>query len=106
VKEMIKMAYNFNTHMTFENGLTISFAIGEGNYCSNRSTETNPYETYIKERESNDCEVLVFNSITNEDLKIKQFLPEGITGDGNTYAGWIKADDLADIIQNVKNWKA
>jgi hypothetical protein len=103
---MIKMAYNFCTQMTFENGLTISFAIGEGNYCSNRSTETNPYETYTKERESNDCEILVFNSITGEDMKIKQFLPDGITGDGNTCVGWINANTLADIIQNVKNWRA
>jgi len=103
---MIKISYNFNTQLTFENGLTISFAIGEGNYCTNRSNKTNPYETIKNERECNNCEILVFNSITGEDLKIKQFLPEGVTGDGNTNIGWIKADILADVIQNVKNWRA
>ncbi len=104
---MIKMSYNFNTQITFENGLTISIAIGEGNYCSNRKIENsdiNPYNTYVKQRESKNCEAIVFD-VNHNDLDIQQFLPEGINGDGSKIAGWIKADDLAEIIYKVKNWK-
>jgi hypothetical protein len=101
---MIKMNYNFNTQITFENGLTISIAIGEGNYCSNRQTEEdiNPYNTYAKERTSNNCEVMVWNK-NNQDVPIKQFLPEGQSNDG-LCAGWVSPNSLAVIISNVASW--
>lgn len=103
---MFRMAYNFNTQMTFKNGLTISFAIGEGNYCANRNLTSgiNPYATYAKERESENCEIIVFD-VGGNDLDIKQFLSEGITGDGNKVAGWISPDTLVEVMNNVKSWK-
>ena len=101
---MIRMAYNFCTQMTFENGLTVSFAIGEGNYCSNRNFNETPYSNMKKERKSKDCEILVFDS-NNNDLDIQQFLPEGVNGDGSKIAGWIAPDALVKVMNNVANWK-
>jgi hypothetical protein len=102
---MIEMNYNFNTKLAFENGLTISFSIGEGNYCSNRNPKENPYSSQKTGRTSKNCEVLVFRTNSNEDLDIKQFLPDGQSNDG-TYAGWVDPDTLAKIINNVANWRA
>jgi len=100
---MFRISYNFCTQMTFENGLTVSFAIGEGNYCSNKNPNENPYINMKKERESNNCEVIVFDS--NGDLDIQQFLPEGVRGDGSKCAGWITPDVLVKVMNNVANWK-
>lgn len=106
---MIKMNYSFNTQLTFENGLTISFSIGEANYCSNKNNGnkpfSNPYVDCVKERLCNNCEVAVWDS-NNKVLPIQQFIPEDQSNDGSLYAGWVMPDNLAIIIQNVKNFKA
>ena len=101
---MIEMNYSFNTKLSFENGLTVSFSIGEGNYCANKSFTSNPYDSKTTGRKSENCEVLVFQTSTNQDLQIEKFLPEGQSNDG-TYAGWITTEVLAQIINNVANWK-
>ena len=101
---MIEMNYNFNTKLSFENGLTVSFSIGEGNYCANKNFTDNPCSNPKSGRNCSNCEVLVFETKTGNDFQIQQFLPEGQSNDG-TYAGWVIPDVLAQIINNVANWK-
>jgi len=101
---MIEMNLNFNTKLSFENGLTVSFSIGEGNYCANKNFTDNPYSNQKSGRTCKNCEVLVFETSTGNGLKIQQFLPKGKNDDG-TYVGWIIPNELAQIINNVANWK-
>jgi len=97
------MSYNFNTQISFENGLTISFAIGEGNYCENKSYTENPFNIK-KERQSKNCEVLIFKSENNQNMPIEDFISIDQSNDG-TVAGWVTPNELAFIINKVANWK-
>ena len=101
---MIENTLNFNTKLSFENGLTISFSIGEGNYCSNKNFQDNPYVNKKESRVCKDCEVMVWATKTGEDKDINLFLPKEMPNDG-TVIGYVSADELAEIIYNVKNFK-
>ena len=103
---MIEMNYSFNTKLSFENGLTISFSIGGGNYCSNRinNPDDNPYENKTQTRKSENCEIAIWETKTEKDMNINLFLPEHLNT-SDIVIGWVNADDLAIIISNVANYK-
>lgn len=99
---MIQMIHNFNTQLTFSNGFKVSFSIGEGNYCANRDFNSNPFTNPKTERTCKNCEVAVFDQ-NDKFVPIQQFLPADVNHE-EMVAGWVSADDLAKIIQNVANY--
>jgi hypothetical protein len=78
---------NKGFQMTFENGFTISVQFGLGNYCQHKN---NPVADAI--HESKDAEVMVWNS-EGETIKIN----------GTDVNGWCNTNQVAEIMQYVKN---
>ena len=71
--------------ITFDNGYSINIQFGIGNYCENRSESKN---------KSKNVEVSIFDK---DDIFYRL---EGMTDD---VKGYVQMDELADIIQQVKN---
>ncbi len=84
-------------HIEFENGLSVSVQFGRGNYCDNRTAEPDELKGDIK---SETAEIAVFNA--NGNWMTKQFLPKN-NGD---VMGYLSADNVADLIIAVKNYKS
>ena len=82
---------NRGFQLTFDNGWTISVQWGVGNYCSNRNKETKN-EPMV---ESATAEIAVFDA-DNKDFDF---------GGGQICLGWLSADEVAEWIEKVKNFK-
>jgi hypothetical protein len=82
-----KSTYNNGFQMTFNNGYTISVQFGFGNYCENKNTHS-----IQKIRRSKDAEVMLWDS-EGETVQIN-------STDVN---GWCNTNQVAEIIQHVKN---
>jgi len=78
---------NKGFQLTFENGYTISVQFGLGNYCESKNKPTDEdFHT------SKDAEVMVWDS-EGETIKIN----------GIDVNGWCNTNQVAEIIQHVKN---
>lgn len=100
---MFKITNGKGVQMTFENGLTISVQFGAGNYCDNRNNSI--YEESQKTCgqsiiESNTAEIAIWNN--EGDWITNKFTDRG---DG-TVAGWLVTDEVFEIMEKVKNYKA
>jgi hypothetical protein len=82
---MIKSHNNNNFAMKFANGLTISVAFGDGNYCERRNTNTRYNEP--SKVTTNTAEICIWDE-TNKDFEYQ--------GDG--VIGWLNADEIAQWI--------
>lgn len=89
-------------HMTFKNGLTISVQWGAGNYCDNHFPENLDFP-FSKDAESNTAEVAVFGS-QGQIIDPQTFVKYDLQSDGEV-AGWLDADQVAELIHNVSLWK-
>ena len=94
--------------LTFENGLTVIAEIGENNYCSRVPLGREYYDTKTEEKvtANYDCELSIYDEvekkyITPTILRIIKFNANAFCGS----IGWVRADELADIINATKNYR-
>jgi hypothetical protein len=97
---MLKDIQGKGFHLTFKNGLTISVQFGYGNYCDNRMKSiNNPINLFSHKLSSQNAEIGIWdkeqNWITNTFIDCN--------GDG--VKGYLSADEIADLIFRVKNYK-
>ncbi len=92
---MLSVHENSGFSMTFENGLTISVQFGVKNYCSRRCFNT-PIDSDRKSLRvsSPNAEIAIIGE--GDDL---------LVFDGDTVAGWVPTDEVADWIHKVKTAK-
>lgn len=89
---MITVNNNKGFKLTFDNGLTISVQIGNGNYCSNQNSNINEMEQRITE--STTAEIAIWNE------ENKWF-----TFEGDQVKGWINANEVGIWIDKVRRVK-
>jgi len=89
---MITVNSNKGFKLKFDNGLTISVQIGNGNYCSNQYSNINEMEQRITE--SNTAEIAIWNE------ENKWF-----TFDGDQVKGWINSEEIGTWIDKVRRAK-
>lgn len=101
---MLKSTMGKGFLMSFENGLTISVQWGPGNYCKNYSKkyEVHDGRQMMIDCESENAEVAVWDTKTGKYLHAGDFLndPDAV----DDVLGWLSADEVAEIIHNVKNF--
>lgn len=90
---------NKGFQMTFANGLTASIQWGAGNYCDNHLSMD---FTFSKPAESSCAEIAVWDTRDNW-LDPNNFC-EGVGGDGMV-AGYVSADQVAQFLFNVSQWR-
>lgn len=89
-------------HMTFKNGLTISVQWGAGNYCDNHFPEDLDF-SYSKDAKSDTAEIAVITP-NGEFIDPQTFVKYDLQSDG-AVAGWLDADQVAELIHNVSMWE-
>lgn len=94
---MFKINGGKGFQIKFDNGLTISVQFGEGNYCERYFKKDNigRYECH----ESKNAEIAVFDVAGF--VELGQFGVETC----DDVAGYVSADEVAEIIYKVKSWK-
>lgn len=83
--------------LTFENGYTISVFNGYGSYSENHHREELHYIPEFASVDSKDCEIAIFYHNT--------FVTNSFIDCSDSVKGWVTADELADVIYEVKNFK-
>lgn len=87
---MIKIIKNRATQLSFKNGLTISIAIGDLNYCDRKNPTFNPTpdpEMLIQVVKSGNAEIAIYDSQNN-----------WFNFGSDEVLGWVNPDDLANWI--------
>ena len=92
---MLGTQHNSGFSMTFEYGLTISVQFGISNYCSRRCFNT-PIDSDRKSLRV---------SSPNAEIAIMGEGDDWLVINGDTVAGWVSTDEVADWIHKVKTAK-
>jgi hypothetical protein len=95
---MISINNGKGFHLTFENGLTISVQIGYGNYCENYNINNTLQDgTTPRKMKCKNAEIGIWdehgNWVTRDFIKDLD----------DDVVGYIVADEIADLINKVKN---
>lgn len=93
---MITVNNNKGFKLTFDNGLSISVQIGNGNYCDNKDSNINEMEQ--RRTESKNAEIAIWD----ENNKWFTFY-------GDQVEGWVNANDIGiwiDKVRRAKNIKS
>jgi len=86
--------------LTFQNGLTIYVWFGYGNFCQNNMMHYNRNVNLANyELKSKDAEIAVWDE-SERCFKTDTF----IDCENNTVKGYLSADEVADLINKVKNY--
>lgn len=83
--------------LTFENGYKISIFNGYGSYSENQFKQDLIHIPEFASVDSKDCEVAV---IYEDEFCTNRFIETD-----DSVKGWVTADELADLIKKVKDWK-
>ena len=83
--------------LTFENGYKISVANGCGSYSENHFRQELFHIPEFASVDSKDCEIAVLY----DDI----FCTNKFIETDDSVKGWVTADELADVIYKVKNFK-
>lgn len=83
--------------LTFENGYKISIFNGYGSYSENHFKQDLFHIPECASVDSKDCEITVIY----EDI----FCTDTFIETNDSVKGWVTADELADVIYKVKNFK-
>ena len=75
-------------HMTFENGYVLSVQWNPGTYCSDRNYDDNA--------ESKTAEVAIWRKEDETFIRLRDW--------DDDVQGWYSADQVAELINKVKNW--
>ena len=89
--------------MTFENGLTVSVQWGAGNYCDNHVPDDMDFSC-SKDAQSDTAEVAVMHNC--KFLNANNFLPEEDADWMDDVVGWLKPEQVVDLLKNVKDYPA
>ena len=92
--------FNDGFQLQFKNGLIINVSIGRFNYCDNYGKKDLINELVFGSAiECENCEVSIMNGLGD-------FITHEFGVAKNDTLGYIKTDDLAELILKVKNYKS